>query len=73
MTINLFRGPEHIFTGRPIAIPTGNGETPTHASGQIKLPDFLPAGDYALELIVRDRGNPASPSAAQWTDFTLVK
>jgi DUF971 family protein len=37
--------------------------------GQLRLPDSLPAGDYAVELVVHDGGK----SATQWTDFTIVK
>jgi VWFA-related protein len=73
MAINLFRGRERIFTGHPISVPARNGDVPVHTSGQIRLPDFLPPGDYAFELVVQDRGNVGGHAATQWTDFTLVK
>jgi VWFA-related protein len=69
MSINLFRGRESIFTGHPISAPAGKKGAPVHLNGQVKLPDSLPAGDYALELLVHDGGK----SATQWTDFVIVK
>ena len=69
MSINLFRGRDRIFTGPPISAPAGKGGAPLHLNGRVRLPDSLPAGDYALELLVHDAGK----SATQWTDFTIVK
>jgi hypothetical protein len=69
MSIDLFRGRERIFTGQPISAPAGKGAAPVHLNGQVRLPESLPAGDYALELLVHDGGK----SVTQWTDFTIVK
>jgi hypothetical protein len=57
VTANLFRGPEQIYTGRPIAPAIANGSSAAvvHAASEIKLPATLPRGDYALELVVNDR------------------
>jgi VWFA-related protein len=76
MEVRLFRGPEQIYTGQPIAlaIADGNSTAPVHAAGEIKLPATLPPGDYALELSVHDRLEKKQlQGAAQWVDFTLVR
>ncbi len=76
VTVYLFRGPEQIYTGQPIAlaIADGNATALAHAAGEIKLPATLPPGDYALELRVHDRLEAKQPDGvAQWVDFTLVK
>jgi hypothetical protein len=79
VTVNLFRGPEQIYSGQPIAlaIADGNSTTAVHGAGEIKLPVTLPPGDYALELNVTDRlerkQSQAAAQAAQWVDFTLVR
>jgi VWFA-related protein len=75
MAVRLFRGPEQIYTGQPIALAIAGGNSaPVHAAGEIKLPATLPPGDYALELSVYDRlETKQSQGAAQWVDFTLVK
>ncbi len=69
MTVRLFRGPEQIYTGQPIAlaIADGNSTAAVHAAGEIKLPATLPPGGYALELRVHDRleAKHMQP-AAQW-------
>ncbi len=69
MSINLFRGKDRIFTGKPISAPAGKDGAPVHLNGQVRLPDSLPAGDYALELLVQDGGK----SATQSTDFSIVR
>jgi VWFA-related protein len=71
--VHLFRGPERIFTGHPIPVPVTASETPVRATGQIRLPAFLPPGDYALELIAHDRAAGPRQSAAQWVDFRLAE
>jgi VWFA-related protein len=72
--VHLFRGPERIFTGHRIVLPVETPANPIRAAGTIKLPDFLPSGDYALELIAYDGpANPGRTRASQWIDFTLVK
>jgi hypothetical protein len=70
--VNLYRGPEHIFTGKPIVLATA-AENPHHAAGTVKLPDFLPPGDYALELTAFD-GEAGSKRrhVSEWVDFRLV-
>jgi hypothetical protein len=76
MAVRLFRGPEQIYTGQPIAlaIADGNSTAAVHAAGEIKLPATLPPGDYALELSVDDRLETKQPAgAARWVDFTLFK
>jgi hypothetical protein len=76
MAVRLFRGPEQIYTGQPLALAIGNGNSTAlvHAAGEIKLPATLPPGDYALELSVYDRlEKKPSQGVAQWVDFTLVK
>jgi VWFA-related protein len=76
VTVYLFRGPEQIYTGRPIALAIGEGNSTAavHAAGEIKLPVTLPPGDYALELIVNDRLEKSKPQhAEQFVDFTLVR
>jgi VWFA-related protein len=76
VAVNLFRGPEQIYTGQPIAlaIADGNSTAAVHAAGEIKLPATLPPGDYALELVVNDRlEEKQSQGVAQWVDFTLGK
>jgi hypothetical protein len=75
MAVRLFRGPEQIYTGQPIALPVASGNSaPAHADGEIKLPATLPPGGYAVELIVYDRlEKKPSQGVAQWVDFTLVK
>ena len=73
--VRLFRGPEQIFTGRPVplAVAEGNSTEAIHAAGEIRLPATLPPGDYAVELSAYDRlGRQPSPHAVQWSDFTLV-
>jgi VWFA-related protein len=74
--VHLFRGPEQIFTGKPIrlAIPDGNAPGAVHAKGEIRLPGTLPPGDYAVELVVYDRIQPTRlQQAKQFVDFTIVK
>ena len=76
MAVRLFRGPEQIYTGQPIAVVVADGSStaPIHAAGEIKLPATLPPGGYALELKVHDRLEAKhSDGVAQWVDFTLVK
>jgi VWFA-related protein len=76
VAVRLFRGPEQIYTGQPIAlaIADGNSTAAVHAAGEIKLPETLPPGDYALELSVHDRlEKKQSRGASQWVDFTLLK
>jgi 5-hydroxyisourate hydrolase-like protein (transthyretin family) len=76
VAVNLFRGPEQIYTGQPIAlaIADGNSTAAVHAAGEIKLPATLPPGDYALELNVYDRLEKSKPQPAeQFVDFTLAK
>ena len=75
VTAYLFRGPEQIYTGQPIAlaIADGNSTAPVHAAGEIKPPATLPPGDYALELVVNDRLEKSKPQPAeQFVDFTLT-
>ncbi len=75
VTVYLFRGPEQIYTGQPLAlvIPEGNSAAVIHAAGEIKLPATLPPGDYALELVVNDRLGKSKPQPAeQFVDFTLA-
>jgi len=69
--VHLFRGPERIFTGHPFALPVTASGPPVRANGQVKLPAFLPPGDYALELIAWDRGAGPKQQATQWVDFRL--
>ncbi len=70
--VNLYRGPEHIFTGKPIVLAT-TAENPHHVAGTVKLPDFLPPGDYALELTAFDgEAGSKRPHVSQWVDFRLV-
>ena len=73
-TVRLFRGPEPIYSGLPIAlaIPAANSTGAVRATGQIKLPATLPAGDYALELTVTDELERKQQSASRWVDFTLA-
>jgi VWFA-related protein len=76
VAVRLFRGPEQIYTGRPIALAMadGNSKTAVHAAGEIKLPATLPPGDYALELIAYDRLEKSKPQhAEQFVDFSLAK
>ncbi|MDE3198268.1 MAG: VWA domain-containing protein, partial [Acidobacteriota bacterium] len=63
--VHLFHGEERIFTGSRLAV------TPA-ASGQIKLPPTLPAGDYALEILAWNPVKPKAAPASQWVDFTLL-
>ena len=50
--IRLHRGPERIFSGRPIPLPVADGNSPSaiHATGEIRLPATLPPGEYTVEL-----------------------
>jgi hypothetical protein len=73
--INLFRGPEKIFTGHPIPLAVADGASTSgiHATGEIKLPATLPPGDYAAELNIYDRlESPKLQRATQRVDFTLA-
>ncbi len=74
MVVRLFRGPEQIYNGQPIPIPTLDGKSAAAvpASGVVKLPATLPPGDYALELSIYDQVEKPR-SATQWVDFTLLK
>jgi VWFA-related protein len=74
--VHLFRGPEQIFTGKRIRLPIPDGNVPgaIHAKGEIKLPDTLPPGDYAVELVAYDRTQSTrSEQAKQFVDFTIAK
>lgn len=63
----LFRGAERIFAGN-------RQPSAQHATGQMKLPDFLPPGDYALQVLAFDgMGKTSQAPAIQWVDFTLVR
>ncbi len=72
-TVRLHRGPELIFTGKPIAMHEQKEGAQPIVSGEIKLPAFLPAGDYAVELVVRDKLAPEKTgTATQWAEFRLL-
>jgi VWFA-related protein len=76
VTVYLFRGPEQIYTGQPVALAlaSGNSTALVHAAGEIKLPATLPPGGYALELVVNDRLEKSKPQhAEQFVDFTLAR
>lgn len=72
MQVLIFRGTSRIFESRRMRLAPSN--TPgIHASGEIRLPSGLAAGEYALQLLVYgQKGNGAAESATQWTDFTLI-
>jgi hypothetical protein len=73
-SVRLHHGPEVIYTGP--AIPAGEESPAGRAviSGNIKLPESLPAGDYAMELMVRDKlAGAGSRTLSQWSDFTLAR
>jgi len=70
--VHLFRGPERIYSGHPIRLPVTTPEPPVRAEGQIRLPDFLPAGDYTVELTAYDRAAGERQQATQWVDFRLA-
>jgi VWFA-related protein len=75
VAVTLFRGPERIYSGQPMALAIAGADSTAavHAAGEIKLPATLPPGNYALELSVSDRlEKKQSQGAAQWVDFTLV-
>jgi hypothetical protein len=43
-------------------------------AGTLNLPATLPEGEYAVELIARDRmANPKKQEVSQWTDLTLLR
>lgn len=74
--VRLLRGPEQIFTGKPLPLDIGEegSRSAIHAMGEIKLPGTLPPGNYALELSVYARLEKAKlQRAVQWADFTLVR
>ncbi len=74
--VHLFRGPDQIFAGKPIQLPIPDGNTPgaIHGKGEIKLPDTLPPGDYAVELLASDETQSTkSEPAKQFVDFTIVE
>ena len=71
--IRLHRGPEQIFTGKPMPMSRQVPGAQSVVSGEIKLPTFLPPGDYAVELVVRDKlaGGKAG-TTSEWAEFALV-
>ena len=71
--IRLHRGPEQIFTGKPIPMARQIPGAQPVVSGEIKLPPFLPPGDYAVELVVRDKlATGKTGTASEWAEFTLL-
>lgn len=75
LEVVLFRGPERIFTGRPIplAAPEGSPMDAIPAAGRIELPPTLPPGDYAVEMIAEDHLQvPKLNRAEQWMDFITI-
>ena len=73
--LRLFRGIEHVFTGQfiPLAVPEGNPSEALHITGEIRLPDALPSGEYTVELIAFDRlRKPQDQAVAQSTDLKLM-
>jgi len=70
--VRLHRGPELIFTGKQVPVHEQSAEAQPIVSGEIRLPAFLPPGEYAVELLVYDRlGDGKAPAASQWAEFTL--
>ncbi len=71
--IRLHRGPEQIFTGKTMPMPRQIRGAQTVVSGEIKLPAFLPPGDYAVELVVRDKlAGGKSGTTSEWVELTLL-
>ena len=66
--VHLYRGPEQIYTGPLLNMQAQDVAKQMSVAGQLRLPDTLPAGDYAMELVVRDD----SRVATQWTEFSLT-
>jgi hypothetical protein len=76
--VRLFHGAERIFSGRPVPVAgqeaAGEANTQVAASGDMRLPESLPAGDYAMELVVYDRlATGKNEAASQWSDFSIVR
>ena len=68
--VRLHRGPEQIFTGKWVPMHDQPANSQPIVSGEAKLPAFLPPGNYALELQVRDRLR-NKPPVSRWVEFTL--
>jgi VWFA-related protein len=71
--VRLFRGSERIFQSRMIAMPSQDVEKPMVLAGRIRLPESLPYGDYAMELVAYDRlASSDRQEVKQWIDFSLA-
>jgi len=74
--IFILRDGRKILTGASKAIDT-SGQTNSKqfgASGQLRLSDSIPPGDYVLQVVVTDRNAPEKfRTATQWIDFEVAR
>lgn len=74
--VRLFHGSTAVFTGNEIPYNVNNQLDLKRlmAGGQLQLGTDLPAGDYALQVIVTDlNADEKHRTASQWMDFEIVK
>jgi VWFA-related protein len=72
--LKFFHDGMRVFASQPIAIDSPKGsEDDIAIVGKFKLPAAFTPGEYALELIVRDKlAEPKFSVATQWVDLTVV-
>jgi VWFA-related protein len=74
--IQLFRDGQPVFTGKEIALNFTEVTDPKRlvSGGAIKLGNDLVAGEYVLQVIVKDMlADEKHRSVTQWMDFEIVK
>ncbi len=76
MQFKLFRDGKEIFTSRENAVET-NGQsdlTRIQANGALQLADKMEAGEYVLQIVVKDLSAKEKRAVAtQWIDFEVVQ
>ncbi|HUP02526.1 MAG TPA: VWA domain-containing protein [Bryobacteraceae bacterium] len=72
--VRLYRGGAPVVDIPPAAAGIENKNGMELLTGRVQVPGNLPAGNYEMELIAYDRGEPGKKlSAIQWTDVTVKR
>lgn len=62
--VRLWRGNERVMTGPVVTMPEQEVVGRVRTAGSIRLPEGLPAGEYAMEIVVANQ-------VSGWGDFTI--